>query len=242
MDSVQIILIEILLVLVTGIGFLFFKAQKKKAAMRSQLATLLKKVTAAEPERKAMLITQFKALGAEEEQAEERAAQLLDSEKVCLRNFISFQLTQKENDISSFHDGLYGLSVVYFAVNAQAGVAEAVQESAAQEEPETTIEEKEIEADNSAADDVVEMPPKIDEEVASDEPEAGEETEKDEIDVSLDIDDIDESVNSIPEPEPELEPPKPSIIEEKNESFDIGDIVNEALSEAESGSKKPDDV
>ena len=52
MDSVQIILIEILLVLVTGIGVLFFKGWKKKASTRGQLAQFLKRITDEEPERK----------------------------------------------------------------------------------------------------------------------------------------------------------------------------------------------
>ncbi|MDX2427043.1 MAG: hypothetical protein QNK15_12405 [Cycloclasticus sp.] len=239
MDSVQIILIEILLVLVAGIGFFFFRAQKKKSAMRSELAELLKKVTAEEPERKTMLVAQFKALGIDEKLAEERSVQLLDAEKACIRHFISFQLIQKEKDIASFHESIYGLSAVYFAGNDKK--VGAVQELAANVEPDSNIEEKETEAVDSIEEDGdIEIILEEGDETAIEAP------EKDEIDVSLDIEEIDEIIDlkseseSESEPEPEL--PKSSIIEEKKEPFDIDDIVNEAFNEVESGSKKPDDV
>ena len=231
MDSIQIILVEILLVLVAGVGFLFFRAQKKKSAMRSQLATLLKKVTAGEPERKTMLIAQFKALRVNEGSAEERADQLLVAEKACIRHFISCQLMQQEKDIASFHEAIYGLSAVYFVVNEKH--IETAQELTADEELESTLEESGANAaddtdDNGDIEIMLEVSGK----------EAAVLPEKDEIDVSLDIDELDETIDLKPEPERQ----KSSVIEEMTDPFNIDDIVNEAFKEVESGSKKSNDA
>jgi len=113
--SVLIILSEVLLVLLVGIGFVFFMAQKKKKVRREALSSLLHKMEEGQDDRKKALYQKVIAIGVSEDKASEYVAQILDGEKACVKNFVKTQLGNDLDDISFFHESVGELSDIYLS-------------------------------------------------------------------------------------------------------------------------------
>ncbi|MEO1889125.1 MAG: hypothetical protein ABGX33_04335 [Cycloclasticus sp.] len=213
-----IILCELVVLLIAGGVFLFIKAQKSKEAKRSQLSGLLRKVANEAPDRVEKLAGTFKSLGVPEMQAEQSASQLVDAESACVKKFVNIELAQVEEDVAFFHEAIYELSAVHMGVSMLN--AESLPKSQAPAEaPATVSEEPSVEIDEDESS------------VLGD----------DDIEVSLDMDDIDEMVGSAsdePEPEPEPEPVAEPVKAPENDalSFDIDDMVASAFEDDESDS------
>ena len=116
-ESLLIILIEFVLVLTAGGGFLLFKAHGKKRAMGVQLKALLRKADNEALNRKEKLTSSFKALGVSDSQAELSAEQLVNAEVSCVKKFAVAQLNKGSDDIAFFSDAIYDLSAVHMDVS-----------------------------------------------------------------------------------------------------------------------------
>jgi len=116
-ESLLIILIELVLVLMVGSGFLLFKAHQKKEAMRIQLKALLRKVENEALDRKEKLADTFKELGIADNHASQSAERLVDAEVSCVKKFAVAQLNRSSDDIAFFSDAVYDLSTVHMDVS-----------------------------------------------------------------------------------------------------------------------------
>ena len=116
-ESFLIILIELVLVLTAGGGYLLFKAHGKKRAMGVQLKALLRKADNEALNRKEKLTNSFKALGVADSQAELSAEQLVNAEVSCVRKFAVAQLNKAADDVAFFSDAVYDLSAMHMDVS-----------------------------------------------------------------------------------------------------------------------------
>ena len=115
-EGFLIILVELVLVLLIGGGFLLFKAHKKREGTRNQVAGLFKKFANETPNRKEKLSFLLKDFGFSDDQVEESVSRLVGAEKICITAFASAQLTQAQDDIAFFSDVVYDLSAVHMDI------------------------------------------------------------------------------------------------------------------------------
>ena len=180
-EAFQIILIELVFVLLIGGGFLMFRAHKKKEALRNQIKALFKKFSKEAPSRKEEFSSFLKELRLTESQSAERAERLVEAEKNCIKAFASAQLTQAKDDVAFFNDVVYELSAVYTEVM-------------------TMARDESKEVVSPVVSDLETFPELLQGDEAD-----GELGEDDDIEVSLDLDDLD-NLTKLEEPEPEPEP------------------------------------
>ena len=115
-ESFLILLIELVFVLTAIVGLLLFKAYKKKEALQSQIAGLVKKVDKEAQGRKETLENTFKAQGIAADQAGQNADRLVGAEANCVKKFAVAQLSLDPKDIASFSEAVYGLSAEHLDV------------------------------------------------------------------------------------------------------------------------------